>query len=448
MGKKKNKDTFDVDNIDQENMLEELNEALENGEIPNYNTETDTISGSYDLSDVLGMFLNSSDEDCEEDEYEEEDSSDVFEIPINATERVDCGEYTDFGEYEEINTSSVDTTEANKLRATCFQRLNKNSDDAITPQIFHLSDCAKDVSIDLNSLNRDYEVMSDDEKEQLLSDTTCGDLIPAYLSSVLQNFYPTAILPAARLGEVLNQIQKYDKDKFYFYECPGNENVILAYYVPDESLVEFEEVIIQTINQDTCISFLSTLKEILETCGVSFVNVGEGYISQLQFTEYYRNAVEPFLTVLSDNSINDGDISSVEMGNLLPLEYCEPRIEELLYGSQEQEEPSQSFDINIGEVIPPTDIPEDEEEEEMTIFSESDAVEFDEIDYGDEEGNEDYPTEEITDTEDVDESTTVAETETVDEDLFDDVEETETITLNVSQQETESNDNFIVKRQK
>ena len=111
---------------------------------------------------------------------------------------------------------------------------------------------------------------------------------------------------------------------------------------------------------------------------MSFVNVGEGYISQLQFTEYYRNAVEPFLTVLSDNSINDGDISSVEMGNLLPLEYCEPRIEELLYGSQEQEEPSQSFDINIGEVIPPTDIPEDEDEEEMTIFSESDAVEFDE----------------------------------------------------------------------
>ena len=93
MGKKKNKDTFDVDNIDQENMLEELNEALENGEIPNYNTETDTIGGSYDLSDVLGMFLNSSDEDCEEDEYEEEDSSDVFEIPINATERVDFGEY-------------------------------------------------------------------------------------------------------------------------------------------------------------------------------------------------------------------------------------------------------------------------------------------------------------------------------------------------------------------
>ena len=435
MGKKKNKDTFDVDNIDQENMLEELNEALENGEIPNYNTETDTIGGSYDLSDVLGMFLNSSDEDCEEDEYEEEDSSDVFEIPINATERVD------YGEYEEINTSSVDTTEANKLRATCFQRLNKNSDDAITPQIFHLSDCAKDVSIDLNSLNRDYEVMSDDEKEQLLSDTT-------YLSSVLQNFYPTAILPAARLGEVLNQIQKYDRDKFYFYECPGNENVILAYYVPEDSLVEFEEVIIQTINQDTCISFLSTLKEILETCGVSFVNVGEGYISQLQFTEYYRNAVEPFLTVLSDNSINDGDISSVEMGNLLPLEYCEPRIEELLYGSQEQEESSQSFDINIGEVIPSTDIPEDEDEEEMTIFSESDAVEFDEIDYGDEEGNEDYPTEEITGIEDVDESTTVAGTETVDENLFDDVEETETITLNVSQQETESNDNFIVKRQK
>ena len=232
-------------------------------------------------------------------------------------------------------------------------------------------------------------------------------------------------------------LEKYDKDKFYFYECPGNENVILAYYVPEDSLVEFEEVIIQTINQDTCISFLSTLKEILETCGVSFVNVGEGYISQLQFTEYYRNAVEPFLTVLSDNSINDGDISSVEMGNLLPLEYCEPRIEELLYGSQEQEESSQSFDINIGEVIPPTDIPEDEDEEEMTIFSESDAVEFDEIDYGDEdEGNEGYPTEEITDT------------ETVDEDLFDDVEETETIALNVSQQETEPNDNFIVKRQK
>lgn len=159
--------------------------------------------------------------------------------------------------------------------------------------IVTFSDGLRSISIDLNTLNSEDDVI----KESQMTNDDIAIMSQLRLTEVLPNFYPSAILPEnipikGRISKLLD----YDTEKFKFYAY--NSDIVLGYYISDESLNNYKELVGYAVRNGIFLSLMRCLNSITSEDGFSFMMIDEERLVQMMMTNKYADSSKVMMKLI------------------------------------------------------------------------------------------------------------------------------------------------------
>ena len=291
MSKKKNKKKHVNEYEEQMSIMNEINNIMLNG-------------GKFNIAP----------EEKERDEEEYQDPLDLFrsiEADLEARYRE---EDDDDDDYEPEPVSSVSEDRDNGVKKITVRYKN---DDV---KIVEISDSVKTVSIDINALDPDDEKY--DYEEEYNDGTPLYAIAKVRLVEILTNFYPNAFLTKDVMNEKFWNVSSMNEQSFYFMKSFFDDDILFGYYIPEESLGAYEEVIEDAMRMNKLRSFLTYIYDATSTHGFAFGNLGESYIRQLMMLTDVDESSENFINMILDNddTVIDSSLGSdVEENGHIPI---------------------------------------------------------------------------------------------------------------------------------
>ena len=224
--KKKNRDTFDIEREEQQELLDMLNKALDEQNLEAFIEPSEGYSDTY-LSSMLDNLVSQ--------RLEEESSEGIDDYCGDITESINrlnmlMSEYADDDDndfYMSDDEDDEDDDEDGYDPSEDYDYEEESSDRALKAEIsithkivmgariVTISDGIKSIDIDLATLPRDdFELRTEDvDMEEYLATAVYGRL-----NEILTNFYPSVIMTSEEATDVFKNIAEYDIEKFHVFD--------------------------------------------------------------------------------------------------------------------------------------------------------------------------------------------------------------------------------------
>lgn len=395
---------FDIDTADQAMMLEALNEAIEKGKLPESTNET--FDDGDDVMDMISDMINERLMEDNVNDIDEEEEAEEVVMPV-----------MQYNVVNKNNRTYKEEAEMEELRNAPREIIIRRTDDEFRNLV--ISDMIRSITIDINTLDYDTTKMPNVDSFAVLS-----------LNSVLTNFYPSAVIPINSSLEVFKKVTDYDNIKFYFFEYPEEEvDMIMGYYISEESLDVFGDLVEELDEKGQVLSFINALIEITDNQGFSFKNVTEAFRKQIVLLDAYKDSYDNFIQLFLEDEETEKDEDACntifDAVQVFPIVTDRSYIEQVLAMDDDNADMSDF-------IIPDEDddMDEDELEEEIEEMKEELNEDIEEIEESEEELLEDEDAEE-------------------EEDLFDDLVEEEAPEIEFSSKKVvndNEDDDFVIKR--
>ena len=328
---KKNKKNREVDltTFEQEEMLRQINDALDNGE-------------SIDIN---------SDNDC----YDEDIMSELNKAINERMGCISCDGYHDPDE-EVVGNKEISVVKSENIDNDIIKISISLSEAPF--KILMISDGIKSVCIDLNT------ILEDNGETQNIENIAMYSYIA--LKEAVTHFYPSLLIPLSSIDDTFRHITEIDEQKFNFYDYHGEDDstLITGYYIDDESLQVYQDVIVEITKQNKIISFFNALRTLTSSEGFSLSYTYESHMYQIMATDKYAKSNTKFINILTsdkDTEINENtnNDSIYNVVSILPFGYVDKYFDTIISNDDNVDDIRENY----------TENEECDEEDELDIYS-------------------------------------------------------------------------------
>lgn len=279
--KKKNREMYDFDAFDQLATLEVINDIIDGvrsiDEICDKDDIREKRASEYAV-DVLEEMLRRRDK--EENMYDEEDEY----IP-------------NFLQYTNYANDETDD-EDDESYATTYDCAYESPRKPMN-QISILFDADKKIA----KFQDEDRTMTIDINALLEDEVNIGNTDVAYtvLKEICGNFRPSAYLTPAAVRQYFKNITSFDESAFTFVSSRNDDGVVLGYYISQQSMDTFDEIIKVLIEEEKLVSFLASMYIVSEAIGFSVNFYPENYLDELSLTDEMISSTEEFIGLLLED---------------------------------------------------------------------------------------------------------------------------------------------------
>ena len=291
MGKNKKKKMreVDIDAIEQKKLLDELNKCIDAGVLP---ASDDSL-------------------------YESEDDSSMFDYvqAAFAERQAERNSEIDYSDYPDVTVANDDEDSDDEcdnqneiLNHITFERIKGTEF-----KIIRISDGIRSIDIDINTINEDEEQT---EYENIFESAK------SFLSYIIRNFYPSAIISPSFVTETFEHVASVDDEKYYFFDYPyGDGPIILGYYIPDDVRESYEKIIEELVDCNKAMSFLTSVLALTDTSGFSFGHMNPTYVNQMMLLSRINESTSNFIKtiVFDDTTEFNEDVCNDNIYDAVPV---------------------------------------------------------------------------------------------------------------------------------
>lgn len=229
-------------------------------------------------------------------------------------------------------------------------------------KIVKFDDGIRDVTIDLNTLTADEFELPNNEfiNPQIIA--------MMRLEEVMHNFYPSMLMSSDRFNSYMRHVSQFESAQFKFFEFDdedANNNMIAGYYISEQSMLLYNQLVDELNNNGYLVSFLNALLYATDFQGFAFNMIPTSHIRQIMITEDMESNSQEFMSMMmNDDTIKiDEDCfneTAGEVVDILSHDFLNASIDKILKSDLENEEDtgdlelsssSEDEDENAGETV-------------------------------------------------------------------------------------------------